>query len=76
MLKTKGISPKVIGPLVTALTAFSIDKIEDTSTEALVVALIGTAAAIPLPPGDVEMVPTTGSVVKRTRSRLAKDQVN
>ncbi len=75
MLKTRGISPKVIGPLVAPLTAFTIAKIEDPSTEALVIALIATAAAVLLPPGEVEMMPPREAIKKRVRARRAKAPV-
>lgn len=69
MLKTRGISPKVIGPVATALGAFAVDKITDAATESLVVALIGAVAAILLPPGEVEMQPIPAKRATRSRRR-------
>lgn len=67
MLRTKGISPKAIAPTVAALTAFAVDKITDPTTEGLVVALIGLAGLVLLPPGDV----TADPPVKRRLRRRA-----
>lgn len=68
MLRTRGISPKVIGPFVSALSAFAVAKIDDGPTEALVVATIGTIAAVLLPPGDIQEG-TNPNVVKRVAAR-------
>lgn len=53
MTRTKGLSPKVIGPVATALSAFVVAKVPDTAVQALIVAVIGAVAAILAPPGEV-----------------------
>jgi hypothetical protein len=52
-MRTVGMSPKVIGPVVTALSAFVTAKVHDPATAALLVAVIGAAAAIASPAGKV-----------------------
>lgn len=57
MTRTRGVSPKIIGPFVTALSAFITAKVHDDATAALLVAAVGTAAAILLPPGEITTDP-------------------
>ncbi len=52
-MKTKGLSPKIIGPVAAALSAFATAKIHDPATSALVVALIGATALWLSPPGEL-----------------------
>lgn len=74
MARTKGLSPKVTGPLVAALTAFAVDKIADSATESLVVAAIGVAAAIILPAGEQTEEPGPIKKVLKKKKKKSKDQ--
>lgn len=52
-MRTIGLSPKIIGPVVAALAAFEQAKIHDAATATLVIALTGAVALYFSPPGAV-----------------------
>jgi len=67
-MRTLGLSPKIIGPVVAALAAFAQAKIHDGATAALVVALIGAAALYLSPPGVVAEGPALEAEHAEARS--------
>lgn len=69
MARTKGLSPKVTGPFVAAVSAFAVSKIEDPPTEALVVAGIGVLAAIVLPAGEQTEEPTKNPLKRKKKPK-------
>lgn len=51
-MRTKGLSPKIIAPVATALSAFIVAKVHDEATAYLLVAIVGAVGLYVAPAGE------------------------